>query len=105
MNLKRTQLHILHEKTDLSRKAKAGVSLHCHTEHSKEMMDFVPNYADRIPLISTLWQREKAQIHGTRRQRTRFFYRFLVSAVAVNRSLYNREEHKLTMPVSMRSFL
>ncbi|MGI9054717.1 MAG: hypothetical protein ACR2F2_02815 [Pyrinomonadaceae bacterium] len=61
MNLKRTQLHILHEKTDLSRKAKAGVSLHCHTEHSKEMMDFVPNYADRIPLISNLWQREKSK--------------------------------------------
>ena len=61
MNLKRTQLHILHEKTDLSRKAKAGVSLHCHTEHSKEMMDFVPNYANRIPIISSLWQREKAK--------------------------------------------
>ena len=50
MNLKRTQLHILHEKTDLRRKAKAGVSLHCHTEHSKEMMDFVPELCGQNPV-------------------------------------------------------
>ncbi len=59
MNLKRTRLQILHEKTDLSRKAKTGVSLHCHTEHSKEMMDFIPVYAEKIPIVSYFWKKER----------------------------------------------
>lgn len=59
MNSKRTQLQILHKKTDLSRNAKSGVSLHCHTEFSKEQMDFIPVYTEKLPIISTLWKREK----------------------------------------------
>ncbi len=43
----------------LASKAKTGVSLHCHTEHSKEMLDFIPHYADRLPIISYFWQKEK----------------------------------------------
>lgn len=59
MNLKRTRLQILHEKTDLSQRAKTGVSLHCHTEHSREMMDFIPVYAEKIPIVSYFWKRER----------------------------------------------
>lgn len=59
MNLKKTRLHILHEKRDLSQKAKTGVSLHCHTEHSKEMLDFVPFYAEKLPIISYFWKKER----------------------------------------------
>lgn len=61
MNLKRTRLHILHEAKDLSREAKTGVSLHCHTEHSKEMLDFVPHYAEKFPIISYFWKKERDQ--------------------------------------------
>jgi len=59
MNLKQTKLHILHESEDLSSKAKTGVSLHCHTEHSKEMLDFVPHYAEKLPVIAFFWKRER----------------------------------------------
>lgn len=58
MNLKRTRLHILHKPKSLSKTAKTGVSLHCHTEHSKEMLDFVPHYAAKLPIISYFWRRE-----------------------------------------------
>lgn len=58
MNLKRNRLHILHEPKDLSKEAKTGVSLHCHTEHSKEMLDFIPHYAAKLPVISYFWKRE-----------------------------------------------
>ena len=61
MNSERTRLHILREKGDLSAKAKTGVSLHCHTEYSKEMLDFVPHYADQLPIIATFWHREQAK--------------------------------------------
>lgn len=59
MNLQRTKLHILRGRQDLSQRAKTGISLHCHTENSQEMLDFVPNYADRIPIVASLWKREK----------------------------------------------
>jgi len=59
MNLKRTRLHILHEAKNLSQEAKTGVSLHCHTEHSKEMLDFVPHYAEKFPIISYYWKKER----------------------------------------------
>ena len=59
MNLKKTRLHILREKTDLRAKAKTGVSLHCHTQHSKEMLDFVPHYAEKLPIRATFWRKER----------------------------------------------
>jgi len=59
MNLKRTRLHILHEPKDLSKEAKTGVSLHCHTEHSKEMLNFIPHYAAKLPIISYFWNKER----------------------------------------------
>ncbi|NNE99042.1 MAG: hypothetical protein HKN25_08490 [Pyrinomonadaceae bacterium] len=59
MNLKQTKMRILHESEDLSKKAKTGVSLHCHTEHSKEMLDFIPHYAEKLPIIAFFWKRER----------------------------------------------
>ncbi len=58
MNLKQTRLHILHKPEDLGKEAKTGVSLHCHTLHSKEMLDFVPYYAAKIPIVSYFWEKE-----------------------------------------------
>lgn len=59
MNLKHTRLHILHKPKNLSGEAKTGVSLHCHTEHSREMLNFVPHYAAQIPVISYFWAKER----------------------------------------------
>lgn len=59
MNLKQTRLHILHKSEDLSRHAKTGVSLHCHTQFSKEMLDFIPYYTEKIPIVRHFWKREQ----------------------------------------------
>jgi hypothetical protein len=59
MNLKTTNIHFLSKSKDLSKKAKVGVSLHCHTQHSKEMLDFIPHYADKLPIIKQFWHREQ----------------------------------------------
>src|SRR4030095_301147 len=58
MVLERTRLHILSRSDQLVSKAKTGLSLHCHTENSRESVDFLPVYADRIPVIAKLWRRE-----------------------------------------------
>lgn len=39
--------------------ADTGISLHCHTMHSKEILDFVPYYAERIPILSHIWRRQQ----------------------------------------------
>ncbi len=59
MDLKRTKLNIGQSAKSLSKNAKTGVSLHCHTELSKEMLDFVPHYAEKLPIIARFWRREK----------------------------------------------
>lgn len=59
MNLTNTRLHILRKAQDLGSKAKTGVSLHCHTEHSREMLDFIPHYAEKLPIIAQFWRKER----------------------------------------------
>jgi hypothetical protein len=59
MNLKQTQLHILRKPQNLNSKARTGVSLHCHTEHSKEMLDFIPHYAVKLPVIAHYFRKEQ----------------------------------------------
>jgi len=59
MSLKRTKLNILPKRTSLRGRAKTGVSLHCHTQFSREMLDFVPYYASKLPIISFFWHRER----------------------------------------------
>ena len=61
MKLKQTRLHILHKAEKLTPKAKTGVSLHCHTQYSKEMLDFIPHYAEKLPIISFFWKKERAR--------------------------------------------
>jgi hypothetical protein len=59
MNSQRSKIHILRKNSDLRSQAVTGVSLHCHTEHSKEMLDFVPHYAAKLPIIAQFWKRER----------------------------------------------
>ena len=69
MSVGKTQLHILRDKKDLSANARTGVSLHCHTEYSHEMLDFIPHYAEQLPIINLFWRRERDR-YESREQRT-----------------------------------
>ena len=59
MNLKLTRLYLPDNTSDLSRRFTTGVSLHCHTQHSKEMLEFVPHIAAQLPIISFFFERER----------------------------------------------
>ncbi|HMS38652.1 MAG TPA: hypothetical protein PKE69_00260 [Pyrinomonadaceae bacterium] len=63
MKLKQTRLHILHKAENLSHHAKTGVSLHCHTQFSQEMLDFIPHYAESIPIVRYFWKREREKFN------------------------------------------
>ncbi len=40
---------------------KTGVSLHCHTFHSREVLDFIPHYARKIPFVAAKFERRMEQ--------------------------------------------
>lgn len=61
MKLQSTKLHILQKEQDLGKITDTGISMHCHTQFSKEILDFIPHYAESIPIISYLWKRERAK--------------------------------------------
>ncbi len=94
MNLKRTRLHILHEPKDLSKEATTGVSLHCHTENSKEMLDFIPHYADKLPIISYFWNRERRN-HIKRRGKDIEFKGAYWSPPMTAGEVYNIEKNQI----------
>ncbi|HEV2669167.1 MAG TPA: hypothetical protein VG324_29895 [Blastocatellia bacterium] len=37
---------------------RAAVSMHCHTNHSRESLTFIPHYARRIPILSRFYKSE-----------------------------------------------
>ena len=48
-------------------RARTGVSLHSHTSHSKETLDFIPRLAARVPVVRDLVRRQEAKyrrLHG-----------------------------------------
>jgi hypothetical protein len=46
----------------------AGVSLHCHTYHSKELLTFIPRYVAKVPILARLFKNELERyltLHGS----------------------------------------
>lgn len=58
MNINNTRIQILDKPRDLGKDGTTGVSLHCHTLYSREMLDFMPFYAEKIPVVRHIWKRE-----------------------------------------------
>lgn len=57
MSSARSELKILDKYTNADGH-RTGVSLHCHTQYSREMLDFLPFYAEKIPIVRRIWKRE-----------------------------------------------
>ena len=53
------KFHISSQLERLSEVARTGVSLHCHSMYSMEMLDFIPFYAKKIPWIAGRYMKEE----------------------------------------------
>jgi hypothetical protein len=56
-----TRLHVYERRGHPPPYAKgfrSAVSMHCHTNHSKESLTFIPHYARRIPVVSRFYESE-----------------------------------------------
>lgn len=59
MRAKQSTVEILNNRSEFKAgDFTTGVSLHCHTLRSKEMLDFIPHYATQIPFVSGIYRRE-----------------------------------------------
>ncbi|HKX33273.1 MAG TPA: hypothetical protein VJ302_36690 [Blastocatellia bacterium] len=68
MNSALTRLHIHERQEGFRGNFQAGVSLHCHTYHSKEVLSFIPRYTARVPILSRLFKNELERyltLHGS----------------------------------------
>lgn len=57
--MRRTFVEIARDRSVFTELGEVGVSLHSHSMFSKEMLDFLPVYAEKMPIISTLFRREQ----------------------------------------------
>src|SRR5271165_7013436 len=48
----RTQVYLLPSQRLVTRAFRSGVSLHSHTEHSRERLGALPRYLERMPVVS-----------------------------------------------------
>ncbi len=81
-----SDVRVLRSGQDLEVRARTGISLHCHTLHSKEILDFVPYYAERIPILSGIWRRsmeKRERENGRRPDFTRGYWEPPLSAECV----------------------
>src|SRR6516225_6565813 len=58
MRTPRTSIRVCDLNERAVRNFTAAISLHCHTDHSRESLDFVPYYAAKLPLVSIFLDRE-----------------------------------------------
>ncbi|MGD2125327.1 MAG: hypothetical protein PVG99_04560 [Desulfobacteraceae bacterium] len=54
-----TRISLLDKRSYHHDKFRTAVSLHCHTQHSKENLRFVHLYAAKIPILSSFYKRER----------------------------------------------
>lgn len=58
MNSNQTRVHKFTADGRSLQGFRKAVSLHCHTQHSKENLSFIPHFASRIPVVNRLFQAE-----------------------------------------------
>jgi len=51
-------LKFVYDRREFSTTDRVGISLHCHTQHSREVLDFVPYYASQFPIVSWLFEQQ-----------------------------------------------
>jgi hypothetical protein len=100
--LARTRLRVLTGSEELPSlsPARAALSLHCHTHHSQEILDFIPHYAARIPVVAALFQHEMKRYetrHGKPIDFTRAWWTPPVSAHEVWEAETRQIEERLQL--------
>jgi hypothetical protein len=83
---------------------KSGVSLHCHTDESREALDFVPYYASKIPLVSQFLDRE-LEAYTARNREVIDFARAYWTPPLPPRAVLEAETHQIEQGLGLASIV
>jgi hypothetical protein len=85
----------------LARRSRTAVSMHCHTLHSKEVLDFIPHYAARIPVVSALFESESRR-YAARHGRPLDFARAWWTPPVSARTVFDEEARQIEERLGLR---
>jgi hypothetical protein len=103
MNLSGHEIHLYprHAGFSVSSDMRSAVSLHSHSECSRETLEFIPRFAKRIPLIARCYKRALEQYQRENGRPLKFdewYYRPPVTAAGVIISEREQLERRLDLP-------
>src|SRR5262245_6638205 len=82
----------------------SAVSLHCHTHHSKEKIDFIPHYASRIPVVANFFHFEMEQYRKRNGKKIDFTLGYWTPPLSA-RSVYESEMEQIEKRLGLRSIV
>src|SRR3984957_7155108 len=103
MSLSRWEIHLYPRRGHFSRPAgmRTAVSLHGHSECSRETLEFIPRFARQIPVVATCFERglvEYQSLQGRPLDFREWYFRPPVSPAAVIDSERAQLELRLDLP-------
>src|SRR5215831_1905791 len=103
MNVSHSEIDLYPRRSMFSHPAdmRAAVSLHSHSECSRETLEFIPRFAKRIPVVAKYYERGLAQYERENGRPLRFgewYFRPPVSPAAVIDSERAQLEQRLDLP-------
>ena len=103
MNLSVHEIHLYPRQSIFSGPAgmRSAVSLHSHSECSRETLEFLPRFAKQIPIVARLYERSLVQYereNGRPLDFGEWYYRPPVTAAGVIESEQRQLEQRLNLP-------
>lgn len=92
--MRQSKIHWLWRDRSAPQRFRTGVSLHSHTLHSEETMEFIPRYTSGIPVVSNAIRRQE-QIYRQRRNKTLDFSRAFWRPPLAPHEAIDLETHQL----------
>src|SRR5262245_25814362 len=98
-----TQIHVYPRRSRFSHPldVRAAVSLHCHSECSRETLEFIPRIARQIPVVASLFEQSLADYqseHGRPLDFSEWYWRPPVTPAGVIDSEQAQSERRLDLP-------
>ena len=84
-------------------RARTGVSLHGHTSHSQETLDFIPRFAAYVPVVRELVRAQEAKYRGLHGQDLSYFSAWWTPPLGPREAL--AVEHKQIEDLGLRSLV
>ena len=102
--MKADSIHVLWKDLSVLTQYKTGVSLHSHTQYSKEWLDFVPRRAHSVPGLSHLLRTEERRFHLAHGEALNYASAWWTPPLGARRA-YELEREQIENDLGMRALV